>query len=199
LLKDVRCVNKRTDIGQPGLLQRMHAERPVDLATLTSARLRIAPLVASDLGFYKRLYCDPQTMALVGDPLSSAAAGRSFEAALRCHLRSPAKRLSWTLTDVSMNEQIGLLALIRELPDLGSDDAEVGALILPSAQGRAYAAEAIATLAAHAFGDLGIDRLVTRHSRDNRGADGLMRKLGFRRVADGDGAQPCRWELERDV
>ncbi len=175
----------------------MHVERPINLATLTSARLRIAPLAANDLGFYKRLYCDPQTMAMVGDPLSTEAAGRSFEAALRGHARSPARRLSWTLTDVAIDQPIGLLALMRELPDLAADSAEIGALIVPAAQGRGYAAEAIAALAAHAFGDLGLCRLVTRHSRVNYAADGLMRKLGFRRTADGDGAQPCRWQLER--
>jgi hypothetical protein len=91
----------------------MHTELPIEIATLSSARLRITPLVANDLGFYKRLYCDPQTMALVGDPLSTAAAERSFEAALRCHSLSPARRLSWTLTDVSIDQQIGLLALMR--------------------------------------------------------------------------------------
>jgi RimJ/RimL family protein N-acetyltransferase len=175
----------------------MQVERPICPATLTSARLRITPLAANDLGFYKRLYCDPQTMALVGDPLSTVAAGRSFEAALRSHARSPARRLSWTLTDVSIDQQIGLLALMRELPDLALDSAEIGALILPAAQGRGYAAEAIATLAAHAFDDLGIARLITRHSHDNRAADGLMRKLGFHRTANRDSPQPCRWELER--
>lgn len=175
----------------------MHAERSINIATLTSARLRIAPLAANDLGFYTRLYGDPETMALVADPLSSVAAGRSFEAALRCHARSPTRRLSWTLTETTIDQQIGLLALMRELPDLTPDSAEIGALILPAAQGRGYAAEAIATLAAHAFDDLGIARLITRHSHDNRAADGLMRKLGFHRTADRDGAQPCRWELER--
>lgn len=175
----------------------MHVDSPINMPTLTSERLLIAPLVAEDLGFYARLYCDLETMRLVGDPLSMEAAERSFAAALRSHARAPARRLTWTLTDAATLEQIGLLALMRELPELAVDSAEIGAIIRPSQQGRGYAAEAIAALAAHAFADLAIGRLVTRHNRDNHAADGLMRKLGFSRCADSNGAQPCRWELKR--
>lgn len=165
------------------------------IATLRSARLAIAPLVADDLGHYLSLYTDADTMAWIGAPLSRAAAERSFAAALSGNARVPSRRRTWTLTDTVTGARVGLLALMRDVPDLAADAAEVGAIIAPPQQARGYAAEAIAALASHAFDDLGLRRVVTRHSAANALALGLMRKLGFERLADGDGLQPCRWQL----
>ena len=166
------------------------------IATLRSERLLIAPLIADDLGFYVSLYTDPATMTWIGTPMSPAAAARSLAVAVRCNAQVPLRRLTWTLTDTQHGMQVGLLALIRDAADLAADAAEVGAIIPPPQQNHGYAAEAISALAAHAFAELGIRRLVTRHSAANLLAFGLMRKLGFERLTDGDGPQPCRWQLE---
>lgn len=166
------------------------------ILTLRSERLLIAPLVAADLGFYVSLYTDAATMTWIGTPMTPAAAARSLAVAVRCHTQTPLRRHSWTLTDTQRGLQVGLLALIRDAADLAADAAEVGAIIPPPQQNRGYAAEAISALAAHAFADLGIRQLVTRHSAANLLAFGLMRKLGFERLADGEGPQPRRWQLE---
>mgnify|MGYP001438277321 CR=1 FL=1 len=164
------------------------------IATLQSKRLSIAPLSASDLAFYVDLYSDAQTMACIGQPLSTMAAERSFVVALRCNQMLTARRQTWILSNPE-GFKIGILALIGGLADMRLETAEVGAMIIPAQQNRGYAAEAIATLAAHAFANLGVCRLVTRHSPANQLANGLMCKLGFERLPDGAGPQSTRWQL----
>jgi len=166
------------------------------IETLHCQSLWIAPLIARDQDFYVSLYTDALTMACIAEPLSVTAAQRSFAAALRCNQMPTLGRHTWTLTD-SQREQIGLLALMRDVADLPGDSAEVGAMIVPSQQNRGFAAVAIAALAGHVFAKLDIARLLTRHSPDNGLANGLMVKLGFERIADGIAPQSSCWQLLR--
>jgi RimJ/RimL family protein N-acetyltransferase len=79
-----------------------------------------------------------------------------------------------------------------------ADGAEIGVMLLPHAQGRGHAVECIQRLVLHAFEELGLPRVFTRHADAHTRALGLMRKLGFAPVPPtGSGEPACRWERKR--
>jgi RimJ/RimL family protein N-acetyltransferase len=93
------------------------------------------------------------------------------------------------IVEAGTGADVGLLGLLGD-----GAEAEVGALVVADRQGHGYAAEAITALARHAFADLGVRRLHTRHAPANAAAAGLMRKCGFAPLpADADGQ--VRWEF----
>lgn len=159
---------------------------------LQTPRLRLRPLAAADEALYVRLYSDPLSMSRIADAQSAAAAARGFRAALAAQQRSPPARLFWVMHERAQDLAFGLLGLDLDAPGSG----EVGALIPPPQQGRGYATEAIAALADHAFGTLGLQRLHTRHAAGHGLAHGLMQGLGFEpgEPVPGD-PHPQRWTL----
>jgi RimJ/RimL family protein N-acetyltransferase len=161
------------------------------IATLHTPRLRLEPLAEGDRELYIALYSDAETMSRIAPAQTPEAAARGFRSALAAMRTSPPRRRFWVLRE-SSGVAIGLLGLDHDEPDGG----EVGALIPPPHQGRGYATEAIAALADHAFGDLGLQRLHTRHAPGHGLAAGLMRGLGFQPRPDADGPHRVRWELD---
>lgn len=161
------------------------------IAVLHTPRLRLAPLAEGDREFYVALYSDADTMRRVTAAQSREAAARGFRVALEAMRATPPTRRFWVMRTAS-GEAVGLLGLDHDGPGSG----EVGALIPPPHQGRGYATEAIAALADHAFGALGMHRLHTRHAAGHALAAGLMRGLGFRPAPDTEGPHPLRWELD---
>jgi RimJ/RimL family protein N-acetyltransferase len=151
-----------------------------------TTRLHLRPLGPGDEAFYRTLYTDADLLRDIAPALDDAAIARSFAAALRDAAAAEPRRRRWVI--VEGGRDIGLLGLLG-----GGGEAEIGALVLADRQGRGIAAEAIAALARHAFTDLGVRRLHTRHAPTNAAAAGLMRKLGFAALAPGDDGQ-VRWE-----
>jgi RimJ/RimL family protein N-acetyltransferase len=157
------------------------------VSVIATSRLQLRPLGTGDAAFYRALYTDADLLRDIAPALDDAAAARSFAAALRDAAAIAPGRRRWVI--VEGGRDVGLLGL------LGSDgEAEVGALVVAERQGSGIAAEAIAALARHAFADLGLSRLHTRHAPTNAAAAGLMRKLGFAALAPGDDGQ-VRWQL----
>ena len=163
---------------------------------LQGPRLWLRPLAPVDRAFWCAAYTDPALMRQVGPPLAPAAAERSFRAALAANAGAEPAMAYWVVHLRMADKDIGLLGLTGRCE---SGEGEVGALILPPWQACGHAAEAITLLAQHAFGAPPLLRLRTRHAGDNPGAAGLMRKLGFTRIA-ADDAIPLghRWELQRE-
>jgi RimJ/RimL family protein N-acetyltransferase len=156
---------------------------------IDTPRLRLRPLAAGDAAFYRTLYTDAELMRTIGPPLDAAAIARSFAAALRDATAARPRRWRWVIVEAASGAGLGLIGLLGD-----GDEAELGALVRADHQGRGIAAEAIATLARHAFDVLGLRRLHTRHAPANAAAAGLMRKCGFAALPpDSDGQM--RWEL----
>lgn len=157
-------------------------------AMLETPRLHLRPLDAGDEALYVRLYSAPECLAPGGVSQSPDAAARGFRSAVAAQASG---RLFWTMHERTLGHAIGLLGLDRD--DAGS--GEVGAMIVPERQGRGYATEAIAALADHAFGTLGLQRLHTRHATGHGLAHGLMQGLGFQPDGMVPGPHPQRWSL----
>jgi RimJ/RimL family protein N-acetyltransferase len=163
---------------------------------LRTPRLRLRALAPSDERFYCALYTDPGVMRHVGAPLDGEAAKRAFSAVVAQLDARPLRWRYWILETRDDAADLGLVAWVPDRGDPGS--IEVGVLLVGAAEGRGYAAEALAALADATFADPAQRRLWTRHARGNGLAEGLMRKLGFAPLADApDGPAPRRWQLER--
>lgn len=158
---------------------------------LDTPRLHLRPLEPGDEALYVRLYSDPVSMQHIAAAQSPEAAARGFRAALAARAQRPPPRLFWVMHERALQQDVGLLGLDLDAPGSG----EVGALIPPPWQGRGYATEAIAALAAHAFGALGLQQLHTRHAAGHGLAHGLMQGLGFLPADPVPGPHPQRWSL----
>lgn len=165
---------------------------------LHTRRLHLRPLAASDERLYCSLYTDPRVMAHIADPLTTGAARRAFRAALGARAADRPQPRYWILRPRDGGGAFGLMAWVPDSEDNGS--AEVGVMLAASATCRGHATESIAALADAVFAQPGQRRLWTRHARDNGPALGLMRRLGFARMADAEGnPAPLRWQLERQA
>ncbi len=163
--------------------------------SLHTPSLLLRPMAEADVAIYTRMYTDAGVMRLVAAPLSQEAARRAFNLAIFQTRAVPPRAHYWICSARVHDEDVGLLALLHDRDNAGL--AEVGILLLPEAQGRGYATEAIAALADHAFSDLALQRLWTRHARDNRAVTGLMEALGFHSDA-GASEGELRWSLRRE-
>lgn len=159
------------------------------MKTLDTPRLRLRPLAPGDEALFLALYGDAETMRHVMAPPGDHVLRRSFAASLACNEETPARRRFWLLADRRDGQARGLLGL-----DLAGG-GEVGAVLAPADQGRGYATEAIAALADHAFGELGLEQLHTRHDAGHALAAGLMARLGFEPVDRRDAARGWTWRL----
>lgn len=158
---------------------------------LSSPRLLLRPLAATDAALYCRLYGDPEAMAWIGTPQSVDAAARSFQTAFALGQASPPRRLFWVMHEKISGLDLGLIGLTLDEPAGG----EVGVLLPVMFQGQGYASEAIAALADHAFEHLALARLHTRHLPGHALAAGLMASLGFERTANDDITLDWGWQL----
>jgi [ribosomal protein S5]-alanine N-acetyltransferase len=168
---------------------------PHGCVALHTARLLLRPMSCDDEDLYCSLYRDARVMRQVGRVLSPARAARAFAMALAGASARPPRSHYWTIRTRASDEACGLLALVRDHADAGS--AELGVLLSPGAQARGHASESIARVAGHAFSELGVQRLWTRHRDDHGAAHGLMCRLGFAPLATDGSAQPAmrRWVL----
>lgn len=172
----------------PGLPRRFQA-----------GRLDLRPLGHADRPLYVSLYTDADVMRHVGAPLSVEAASRAFEAVRQQMRRAPPQAWYWAACVRGSGRDAGLLALMF---DPGRRSAEFGMLMFPWAQGRGHATEAVGTLVAHAFADVGepgtrsgLGRLHTRHACAHPAGPRVMEKLGFVAAPVREGME--HWYLDR--
>jgi RimJ/RimL family protein N-acetyltransferase len=79
------------------------------------------------------------------------------------------------------NRLIGEVSLIwRSVAD---QQAEIGYILHPDAQGQGYATEAATALLAFGFGQVGLHRIYARCDARNLGSAGVMKRLGMREEA----------------
>lgn len=165
--------------------------------TLHTERLRLRLLDAGNethASLYRTLYACPQVMRRIAPPLKREAADAAFGRVCSHNLRrSPGHRF-WMIEERTTGTGLGLTALHR----CGSC-AEFGAMLVPDAWNRRIAGEAMRVVLAHAFEDLGLDRVEARSRND---ADflpiieRLLAPLGFERRS-GSASDACWWDLSR--
>jgi [ribosomal protein S5]-alanine N-acetyltransferase len=146
---------------------------------LRTERLIITPWTATDLEDACLLWGDEQVMALLGGPLSRAAAEERLT-------REVAAQQSHGLQywRVHTGSTFAGCCGLKHTVDEGQTVVELGFHFLPSHWGRGYATEAAYAVVGYAFETLKAESLFAGHHPRNEGSRGVLTKLGFKLVGD---------------
>ncbi len=144
-------------------------------------RLLFRPLDRDDLDALAAIEADPEVMRYFpSGPRTRAETARDLD---RCIALQAAHGFSlWATIDRATGLLIGRCGLLPQSLG-GRNEVEVAYMIARHRWGLGLATEAARALRDHAFGPLGLDRLVSIIHRDN---------LGSRRVAEKAGLKPER-------
>ncbi|MEO8002743.1 MAG: GNAT family N-acetyltransferase [Arenimonas sp.] len=168
------------------------------MQTFETARLLMRPLAADDRDLYCFCYTDPSMMKLIAAPLTMDAALRSFEVALKINSHIPVRRRDWIMLEKTSGSCIGLLSLVGCKTKPVATNADLGAIILSTFQGKGYSLEGTGALVDAAFAISHIDALHTHHQSENAAVGRVMSKLGFNATVERDGEiENYHWKLLR--
>ena len=148
---------------------------------LTTPQLRLREFNTDDARFILDLVNDPDWIRFIGDKgIRDLAAARAYlEDGLMAHYAEHGFGL-WAVEPADGDQPVGMCGLVQRdhLPD-----PDLGFAFQPAARGSGLATAAARATVAHAFGTLGLQRLLAITSPDNNASMALLARLGF--AADG--------------
>ncbi|HHG8772414.1 TPA: GNAT family N-acetyltransferase [Raoultella planticola] len=142
------------------------------MTILTTPRLLLSPFTASDWPFFQRLRSDREVMRFMGECLDEPALRTLF--ATRC--ADPGVFVLRGQEGQAMGD-IGL-----RISGKNPYEADIGYALLPEAQGKGYASEALRAICDYGFRRLGLHAINAWVLGDNRGSARLLEKHGFTRI-----------------
>jgi RimJ/RimL family protein N-acetyltransferase len=146
---------------------------------METPRLRLRRLLPSDEADLIALDNDPEVMRYVGSPPGVKSPEETAERVTRRLRESDAGGLGfWRIESRADSVFYGVGGLIR-MPD--GDDVEVAYRLARAAWGRGVATEAAGALIGHAFGAVGLTRVVAVTYPDNVASQRVLDKLRFER------------------
>jgi len=148
---------------------------------IQTSRLTLVPPVLADFGDYAALWADVAVVRYMGDvPFSRSAAWTRFQRHAGCWaLRGFG---AWIVRERDSGRfvgEVGFYDFMREISPALGPEPEAGWMLLPSAQGKGFATEAVS--AAHAWSDarFGAARTVCMIDPNNAPSLRLARKMGY--------------------
>lgn len=159
---------------------------PPRAEAIESAQLSLRPLGAGadDLSLYRALYCDLRVMRHIAEPVAVARIAASFEASCRDSASAPTFPSRWCVRHSGDGQGVGLLGAFH---DQARSCVELGIMLLPEAQARGLARDALAVMMAGLHGRADVVRYWSRHRPANRPMARVLERLGFVRGEDLDG------------
>jgi RimJ/RimL family protein N-acetyltransferase len=167
----------------PGPAADFAATLAARLPVIETTRLRLRAPRLSDFDAWAEIFTGPAGPHL-GGPFDRDEAFTEFAAT--CGLWLIRGHGVWTVEPKAGGEVLGFV-LIGFEP--GDQEPELGYLFRPSAAGQGFATEAARALRDHAFGPMGMDRLVSYIDPENPASIRVAERLGATRLADFEGAQ----------
>jgi len=157
---------------------------------IVTPRLRLEPLEPRHgpaIERYARLWEVARYTAEVPHPYPPGG-GIAFAEAVAFEHRHGGS-LVWAVIEKTKGEVVGGIGL-----DLSDDrrTAELGYIYDPAVWGHGYATEAAHAVVDHAFGRLGLDRIVSHAAVENRPSCRVLAKAGLRRIGNGRFHAPAR-------
>jgi RimJ/RimL family protein N-acetyltransferase len=170
------------------------------MSTLQTERLRLRMFREEDLDAYAAICADPEVMHYLGDgkPLSRGEAWRQM-AMILGHWQLRGFGL-WAVEERATGVLIGRLGFFE--PE-GWPGFELGWMLGRAWWGRGYATEGAGRALAHAFTDMGRERVISLIRPDNRPSIRVAERLGERREGQTNlfghdalvyGIDRARWE-----
>jgi RimJ/RimL family protein N-acetyltransferase len=164
-----------------------------DLPPITTARLRLRPMVDADAAALFALFREPEVARYWSSPaMTDEAQAHTLIREIREEFAG-GTLLEWA---VERSDEPGLIGTCT-LAHLDRDNrrAEIGYALHPAMQGRGYMREALDALVAHAFDDLGLHRLEADVDPRNTPSLRALERLGF--VVEG--RLRDRWQVTGEV
>ena len=144
--------------------------------TLETERLLLRPWRRDDLDPYARIVADPEVMATMLGPVP-----RERAVAQVARFAAGDRIYHWAAELRATGELVGRIGLLEHPEFPGPDRVEVGWLLARGAWGRGLATEGGAAALAHAFGELGLSRVISLTLRGNVRSRAVMERLGMTR------------------
>ncbi|MCS2170624.1 GNAT family N-acetyltransferase [Scandinavium sp. TWS1a] len=141
------------------------------MPVLLTSRLRLSPMSENDWPCFLALRSDPQVMRFMGVPLSEAELRLKFSSRLSGHVFAIHDREGECVGDMGL-----------QVSTHNAQEADIGYALLPQAQGKGYAQEALAAICEYGFSTLGLQAINAWVLADNDGSVRLLEKLGFVRT-----------------
>lgn len=141
------------------------------MPVLTTPRLTLSSLEESDWAGFLALRQDPQVMRFMGEQQTEEAIWLKFTSRLHSTvfaIRSP---------QCAFLGDIGLM-----VSDSYPQEADIGYALLPQAQGKGYAQEALQAVCDYGFEQLGLQAINGWVLAKNAGSVALLEKTGFSRT-----------------
>lgn len=160
--------------------------------SFTTRRLDLAPVTDADLDAVWAIWREPEVRRYLFDeqPVTRERAAGILAAT---HASDDAKTGLWAVRRRSEAAIVGTVGLLRAAVTAPHDPEFLGSLevlaaFTPATWGSGYATEALGPIIAHAFGTLGVVRLVASVDVPNEASHRMIRRLGF--TATGECAGP---------
>ncbi len=144
---------------------------------LKTTRFLLQALSESDRECYIKLYTDPDVMTHVTHALTPSQASQSFNNTLSSLKRKPWKTMAWSIKSMDEKKHLGITALSRS--DINIESAEIGTMIKPKYQSQKVAHEVMKCTINFGFMELGLNTIYAYYSKQNHGANQLVKNLGF--------------------
>ncbi|KJM64130.1 N-acetyltransferase [Pluralibacter gergoviae] len=141
------------------------------MTDITTPRLRLTPFTREDWPFFLRLRQDPAVMRYMGE-----IAAESVLRTLFAQRIADGAMIVRSLGGEPLGD-IGLRVSVHN-----PHEADVGYALVPEAQGKGYAGEALAAVCEYGFRALGLWAINAWVLADNAGSARLLERCGFRRI-----------------
>ncbi|MEG1421192.1 MAG: GNAT family N-acetyltransferase [Citrobacter sp.] len=143
------------------------------MAIITTPRLTLSPFQPTDWPFFLRLRESPDIMHFMGN-ISPAKETRLLFAR---RLNAPHTFVIRQHHDATPLGDIGL-----QISHLYPQEADIGYVIIPEAQGKGIASEAVRAVCEYAFQHAGVTAINAYVLADNKGSVRILEKTGFVRT-----------------
>ncbi|MEU7432518.1 GNAT family N-acetyltransferase [Streptomyces sioyaensis] len=127
-----------------------------------------------------RIYSGASIQHTTGKPLTLDQAHAKIRTALATATETPRAQWSWGI--VTTDEMIGLIALRRRTPSMGT----LSYILRQDTWGNGYATQAARHVVDFAFATAGLDRLEAMHHPANPASGRVLAKVGFTRTGTSD-------------
>jgi RimJ/RimL family protein N-acetyltransferase len=167
----------------PGNAADFAARLSAQLPVLETARLRLRVPVLADFGAWADIFTT-RTSVYMDGPYSRDEAFLDFGASVGLWLLRGYGPL--VIEERTSGATLGFVQICFESGDL---EPELGWFLLPAAEGKGYAHEAALAFRGHAFGPLGMTRIVSYINPENTRSRRLAERLGATVVGMLDGSE----------
>lgn len=143
------------------------------MALLTTPRLTLSPFQPTDWPFFLALREDPDIMRYMGN----LSPERDTRLLFARRLLSP-----HTFVIRQHNDPLPLGDVGLQISHQFPQEADIGYCLIPQAQGRGFASEAVRAVCEYAFREAGVKAINAWVLAENQGSIRLLEKLGFVRT-----------------